>query len=682
MSTCIYYDGVTVRTKLSSGLTFPFIMVLSKNSRESKTRSSTASANISLKKVKGENFYRNAKQASRLKMLNGGKPVRDRDGKIIQAAAFQKGEDETKPGRVQPDRRWFGNTRVISQTALDHFRTSLATKKDDPYSVLLRRNKLPMALLDDAANPHTQKRSHIVETEPFSETFGPKAQRKRARLDAADFEELGKLGAAAEDANDITAATENVIEPLASSIVEPQTHADYNEPIYAKGTSRRIYGELYKVIDSSDVILHILDARDPMGTLCESVLEYIKKEKAHKQVVLVINKCDLVPNWVTARYIQHLTPRYPTIAFHASPNHSFGKGSLIQLLRQFSQLHSDKKQISVGFVGYPNVGKSSVINTLKSGKVCRVAPVPGETKVWQYITLTRRIYLIDCPGIVPTSAHDSQTSTVLKGVVRVEALPTPSEHIPALMERVKPLYLSRTYGIPLPNPDDPTQSWEPEALLDQLARMKGRLLKHGEPDVDSVAKIILSDWVRGRIPFFVPPPERSEALNMAEEKAKKIKARNESKGKDKALDETMDAEESRPKVKQNLGSIMQKNTFLAEDIQPLEEEYIAVSVDNEEEGIEDGSGDEPEGDSGDEEELTWNDVFEGIKERPDELQESAAEIGADHDDKETEAAPSKELRMSTNKRKATNFYSTANVKNKNRSKASHMKGLPIGKRRR
>ena len=83
-----------------------------------------------------------------------------------------------------------------------------------------------------------------------------------------------------------------------------------------------------------------------------------------------------------ARYIQHLTPRYPTIAFHASPNHSFGKGALIQLLRQFSQLHSDKKQISVGLVGYPNVGKSLVINTLKSSKVCTVAPVPGETKVY------------------------------------------------------------------------------------------------------------------------------------------------------------------------------------------------------------------------------------------------------------------------------------------------------------
>ena len=81
-----------------------------------------------------------------------------------------------------------------------------------------------------------------------------------------------------------------------------QTHANHIDPIYFKGTSKRIYGELYKVIDSSDVILHILDARDPFGTMCESVLEYLRKEKAHKQVVLIINKCDLVPNWVTVSY--------------------------------------------------------------------------------------------------------------------------------------------------------------------------------------------------------------------------------------------------------------------------------------------------------------------------------------------------------------------------------------------
>ncbi|KAG8219342.1 NGP1NT-domain-containing protein [Butyriboletus roseoflavus] len=645
---------------------------------------SSSSKDISLKKVKGENFYRNAKQAARAKLLTGGKAVRDKDGNIIKAAAFQKGEKEANPGRVQPDRRWFGNTRVISQTALDHFRTSLSTKKDDPYSVLLRRNKLPMALLDDAANPNVRKRSHIVETEPFSETFGPKAQRKKPRMDVGTFEELSKVGAAAaertEDLAEVLSGITIVIHDefftLTKLLVDsqqvfagdfPPMYADYIEPIFAKGTSRRIYGELYKVIDSSDVILHILDARDPLGTMCESVLEYLKKEKAHKQVVLVINKCDLVPNWVTARYIQHLTPRYPTIAFHASPNHSFGKGSLIQLLRQFSQLHSDKKQISVGFVGYPNVGKSSVINTLKSGKVCRVAPVPGETKVWQYITLTRRIYLIDCPGIVPTSAHDSHTSTVLKGVVRVEALPTPSEHIPALMERVKPLYISRTYDIPLPDPDDPTQGWDPEQFMNVLAKTKGRLLKGGEPDVDGVAKIILSDWVRGRIPFFVPPPERPEELNIAEAKSK-------AKGKAKAVAEEKEEKEV-VSIKQNLNSIMQKNTFLAEDIRPMEgTSGTALSDEGSPEEEQGASEDTSDGDG--DPELSWNDVFEEEGQSNTVVQSANGDMSSDA---ESPALPKKEPRMRTSKKRAENFYTNANVKNKSRGKAALLKSLPVGK---
>ncbi|KAF7297775.1 Nucleolar GTP-binding protein 2 [Mycena kentingensis (nom. inval.)] len=651
----------------------------------SKTRSSGSASKVSLKKVKGENFYRDAKKVARLKMLTGGKAVRDKDGKIVQAAAFQKGEDETKPGRVQPDRRWFGNTRVISQTALDHFRTSLSTKKDDPYSVLLRRNKLPMALLDDAANSSLRKRPHIVEVEPFSETFGPKAQRKRPRIEASSFDELSKLGAAAADKAAATALENGTgtIERLASSVVEEPTHADYHEPIYAKGTSRRIYGELYKVIDSSDVILHVLDARDPLGTMCESVLEFIKKEKSHKQVVLVINKCDLVPNWVTERYIKHLTPRYPTIAFHASPNHSFGKGALIQLLRQFAQLHSDKKQISVGFMGYPNVGKSSVINTLKSGKVCRVAPVPGETKVWQYITLTRRIYLIDCPGIVPTSANDSETATVLKGVVRVEALSSPSDHIPELMSRVKPVYLARTYGVSLP---EGQTTWEPEVLLETLARMKGRLRKQGEPDLDAVAKIILSDWVRGRIPFFVPPPERSEELNEREAKERAKREREEAKArKGKGKEKEVERDEV-VGVRQNLGTMMQKNTFVPEDIRPLEDVFVgpADAAEEDPDAGADGEQEEQEEEAGDEqvdeeEELTWNDVWNGIQEDGDDAA-PAAVVEANEGESDSDAPAKKEPRMKTNKKKASNFYSGANVKNKNRSKAALLKSLPHGKR--
>lgn len=144
------------------------------------------------------------------------------------------------------------------------------------------------------------------------------------------------------------------------------------------------------------------------------------------------------------------------------------QGALIQLLRQYATLHKDKKQISVGLIGYPNVGKSSVINTLRQKAVCKVAPIPGETKVWQYITLSKRIYLIDCPGIAYNTA-DTETDIVLKGVVRVENLKTPEDYVPEVLRRVRHEYLVRTYGV---------DRWDNDVdFLAQIARKSGRLLK-------------------------------------------------------------------------------------------------------------------------------------------------------------------------------------------------------------
>lgn len=185
---------------------------------------------------------------------------------------------------------------------------------------------------------------------------------------------------------------------------------------------------------------------------------------------------------------------------------------MINLLRQFSALHSDRKQISVGFIGYPNVGKSSIINTLRKKKVCTVAPIPGETKVWQYITLMKKIFLIDCPGIVPPSAKDTETDILFRGVVRVEHVSSPEQFIPAMLERCKQQHLERTYEI---------SGWNSAGeFLEMIARKHGRLLKGGEPDESGVAKLVLNDFNRGKIPWFVPPPLSKEQLR-AEEAADK-----------------------------------------------------------------------------------------------------------------------------------------------------------------
>lgn len=223
--------------------------------------------------------------------------------------------------------------------------------------------------------------------------------------------------------------------------------------------------------------------------------------------------CSSQANWLPkAQWVKYLQKDYPTAAFRASINNPFGKGSLINLLRQFSKLHADRKQVSVGLIGYPNTGKSSIINTLRGKKVTTTAPIPGETKVWQYVTLMKRIYLIDCPGIVPQNHHDAPKELLLRGVVRVENVEHPEQYIPAVLKRVKKHHMARTYQLGDWN-DDHVQ------FLELLARKGGRLLKGGEPDVDGVAKMVLNDFMRGKIPWFVPPPvEDDEDVEEAAER--------------------------------------------------------------------------------------------------------------------------------------------------------------------
>ena len=71
------------------------------------------------------------------------------------------------------------------------------------------------------------------------------------------------------------------------------------DEVFEKGTSKRIWNELYKVIDASDVIVQVLDARDPMGTRSPHIENYMKKDKKHKHLIFILNKCDLIPTWAT-----------------------------------------------------------------------------------------------------------------------------------------------------------------------------------------------------------------------------------------------------------------------------------------------------------------------------------------------------------------------------------------------
>lgn len=205
---------------------------------------------------------------------------------------------------------------MIGQDALSAFRTAVEERAKDPYSYLLKQNKLPMSLIRDNKDKERkdgllQHQAKIrIEGEKFGDTFGPKAQRKRVRLNVGTLEDMASAtilehGSYQDKVNQAGSANAGPGELQADAashyIPESGELATAREPIFSKGQSKRIWNELYKVIDSSDVVIHVLDARDPLGTRCRSVEKYIKEEAPHKHLLFLLNKCDLVPTSVAVR---------------------------------------------------------------------------------------------------------------------------------------------------------------------------------------------------------------------------------------------------------------------------------------------------------------------------------------------------------------------------------------------
>ena len=108
---------------------------------------------------------------------------------IIRAAEYASAVPDEPVVRVQPSRRWFGNTRVVGQAQLDKFRAEMQARRADPYSVLLKQSKLPMSLLTDSKKA---SKSSLLQVENFEYTFGSKSQRKRPKLAVGTMEELAQ----------------------------------------------------------------------------------------------------------------------------------------------------------------------------------------------------------------------------------------------------------------------------------------------------------------------------------------------------------------------------------------------------------------------------------------------------------------------------------------------------------
>lgn len=190
---------------------------------------------------------------------------------------------------------------------------------------MLRQTRLPISLLDEKkivrlvfsyTNNFQGKKPDILAAESFEYVFGKKARRKRPRLSCDDLSvglsstchqfssSLYKLYSVFCLQSLVREAETNRLNYLQEK--DGNLQRDNNgirdltsDPHFKAGSSKRLWNELFKVIDSSDVVLYVLDARDPMGTRSRYIEQYMKKEKPNKHLIFVINKVDLVPVWIT-----------------------------------------------------------------------------------------------------------------------------------------------------------------------------------------------------------------------------------------------------------------------------------------------------------------------------------------------------------------------------------------------
>lgn len=255
-----------------------------------------------IESLKGVAKVRSKATIKRLQMYRSQKPQRDRSGKILRPAPFQGWQPSGTMSRIEPSQRWFGNSKVISQNALQKFQDELGKAMKNPYNVIMKRTQLPVTMLQQQA---INARVHLLDTESFESVFGPKKLRKKPNIETSTYIALQKLAEEKTEVYDKEKDTKDV-DLLRLDTGTKDAQRDW---IMAAGQSRRIWNELYKVIDSSDVILQVLDARDPLGTRSPPIEKFLKKEKPHKHLMFILNKVDLVPTWVTQRWVAILRDR-------------------------------------------------------------------------------------------------------------------------------------------------------------------------------------------------------------------------------------------------------------------------------------------------------------------------------------------------------------------------------------
>ncbi|CAN1171143.1 GTPase LSG1-2 [Linum perenne] len=351
-----------------------------------------------------------------------------------------------------------------------------------------------------------------------------------------------------------------------------------------------IWRQLWRVLERSDLLVMVVDARNPLFYRCPDLEEYAREIDQHKSTLLLVNKADLLPFSVRKKWAEFfhqndilyvfwsakaatadlegkkLTSHWETETAEQDLDDSdtkvYGREELLARLQSEAENivelrkksgsrstdmssiksqdgNSAAKSVMVGFIGYPNVGKSSTINALVGQKRTGVTSTPGKTKHFQTLIISEELTLCDCPGLVFPSFSSSRYEMIASGVLPIDRMTEHREAVQVVANRVPRHAIEGVYRITLPKPK-PYESQSRPPLASELLRSycasRGYVASSGLPDETKAARIILKDYIDGKLPHYQMPPGISDEEGDADA--------DDASGSEQAESDTSDIEDS------------------------------------------------------------------------------------------------------------------------------------------
>ncbi|XP_021857865.2 GTPase LSG1-2 isoform X2 [Spinacia oleracea] len=331
-----------------------------------------------------------------------------------------------------------------------------------------------------------------------------------------------------------------------------------------------IWRQLWRVVERSDLIVMVVDARNPLFYRCPDLEAYVREVDEHKRTMLLINKADLLPYSIRLKWAKYFHDHGILFVFWSAKAASaaldgkvldvskhmqedtvqeseddtkvYGRDELLARLQFEAEeimslrksgpeatdssdshslvrntgVNSASNSVTVGFVGYPNVGKSSTINALVGTKRAGVTNTPGKTKHFQTLIITDKLTLCDCPGLVFPSFTSSRYEMIACGVLPIDRMTAHRDAVQVVANKVPRHVIEQVYKITLPKP----KSYEPQSrppfaseLLRAYCASRGYTASSGLPDETRASRQMLKDYIDGKLMHYELPPGMSDEKN-------------------------------------------------------------------------------------------------------------------------------------------------------------------------